>query len=181
MPTERRHDSGAVGVGVGLETNSRQMTPKHHGRPAIIRDQRTRPVNKIDHFAKSANLHPRFKSGRRLHFPVNSMVCSCAAQTAARKTVSNGRQLTVPRRRKLQTRRELSSTTARGRGVESLRLGPRRPWMDAVTARSRSRTGRTGGPQYFACVRAQTPIRRRARRSVCRSADRRARPASRLG
>ena len=37
-----------------LETNSRRITPKHHGKPAIIRDQRTRPVNKIDNLAKSA-------------------------------------------------------------------------------------------------------------------------------
>jgi hypothetical protein len=36
------------------ETNSRQIAPKHHGKPAIIRDQKTRPVNKIDNFAKSA-------------------------------------------------------------------------------------------------------------------------------
>jgi hypothetical protein len=32
---------------------SRQITPKHQGRPAIIEDQRTRPVNKIDNPAKS--------------------------------------------------------------------------------------------------------------------------------
>ena len=27
------------------------MTPKHHGKPTIIQDQRTRPVNKIDNLA----------------------------------------------------------------------------------------------------------------------------------
>jgi hypothetical protein len=37
-----------------VETDSRQLTPKHHGKPAIIQDQRTRPVNKIDDLAKSA-------------------------------------------------------------------------------------------------------------------------------
>ena len=37
-----------------IETNSRQITPKHDGKPAIIRDQRTRPVNKIDNLTKSA-------------------------------------------------------------------------------------------------------------------------------
>jgi len=37
-----------------VETDSRQVTPKHQGKPGIIRDQRTRPVNKIDNLAKSA-------------------------------------------------------------------------------------------------------------------------------
>ena len=36
------------------ETNSRQLTPKHQGKPAIIRDQRTRPVNNIHNLTKSA-------------------------------------------------------------------------------------------------------------------------------
>jgi hypothetical protein len=43
-----------LGSGLELETNSRQLTPKHDGKPAIIRDQRTRPVNKIDNPAESA-------------------------------------------------------------------------------------------------------------------------------
>ena len=37
-----------------VETDSRQSTPKHQGKPGIIRGQRTRPVNKIDNFTKSA-------------------------------------------------------------------------------------------------------------------------------
>jgi hypothetical protein len=37
-----------------FETDSRQITPKHQGTPAIIPDQRTRPANKIDNLAKSA-------------------------------------------------------------------------------------------------------------------------------
>jgi hypothetical protein len=36
------------------ETDSRQITPKHQGKPAIIRDQRTRPVNNIHNLTKSA-------------------------------------------------------------------------------------------------------------------------------
>jgi hypothetical protein len=39
---------------MGFETNARQLTPKHGGRLATIRDQRTRPLNNIDNFAKSA-------------------------------------------------------------------------------------------------------------------------------
>jgi len=38
----------------GVETDSRQLTPKHDGRPAIIRDQRTRPANNIDNCSESA-------------------------------------------------------------------------------------------------------------------------------
>ena len=38
----------------GSATDSRQITPKHQGKPTIIRDQRTRPVNKIDNLTKSA-------------------------------------------------------------------------------------------------------------------------------
>jgi hypothetical protein len=37
-----------------VETNSRQLTPKHQGKAAIIRDQRTRPVNTIHNLPKSA-------------------------------------------------------------------------------------------------------------------------------
>ena len=37
-----------------FETDSRPIAPEHHGKPAIIRDQRTRPVSKIDNIAKSA-------------------------------------------------------------------------------------------------------------------------------
>jgi hypothetical protein len=52
LEAARQVDGGSATV--ELETNSRQITPKHHGKPAIIRDQRTRPVNKIDNFTKSA-------------------------------------------------------------------------------------------------------------------------------
>ena len=44
-----------------FETDARQLTPKHHGKPTILRDQRTRPVNKIDNPAILQNLHPQFK------------------------------------------------------------------------------------------------------------------------
>jgi hypothetical protein len=47
-----------------FETDSRQITPKHHAKPAIIRDQRTRSVNKTDNLTKSAKPPPPFKSGR---------------------------------------------------------------------------------------------------------------------
>jgi hypothetical protein len=59
LPPDSEHSTGVDGLaqlsaGRQAKTNSRQITPKHHGKPAIIRDQRTRPVNKIDNLAKSA-------------------------------------------------------------------------------------------------------------------------------
>src|SRR5688572_893602 len=51
LERERRNQSVAESA---LKTDSRQIATKHHGKRAIIRDQRTRPVSKIDNLAKSA-------------------------------------------------------------------------------------------------------------------------------
>jgi hypothetical protein len=44
----------AAGTCARFETESSQIAPEHHGKRAIIRDQRTRPVSKIDNLTKSA-------------------------------------------------------------------------------------------------------------------------------
>jgi hypothetical protein len=56
----------------GLRSNFGATTPKHHRKPAIIRDQKTKPGIIIDNLVRSANLHPRFKSGRRLQSQAQS-------------------------------------------------------------------------------------------------------------
>jgi hypothetical protein len=67
-----------------VETVSRQITPKHQGRPAIIRDQRTRPVNNIHTLTKSAK--PPSPVQIRAAPPVlKKDACFVATQSRARK------------------------------------------------------------------------------------------------
>jgi hypothetical protein len=79
-PTRGRPAEG----GGEVETDSRQITPKHHGEPAIIRGQRTRPVNKIHNPAKSAKPPSPVQIRAALQFScLNFIVCSSRAQSRA--------------------------------------------------------------------------------------------------
>ena len=55
-----------------LQSNFSPRTPKLHRTPTGTRDQRARRFNNLENPAKSATLHLRFTSGRRLHFPQKS-------------------------------------------------------------------------------------------------------------
>ena len=58
----RSRVSGERELSGGIETVSRQVMPKHQGRPAVIRDQGTKPANEIDNLTKSAKPPPPFGS-----------------------------------------------------------------------------------------------------------------------
>jgi hypothetical protein len=57
-----------------FERNPRRIAPKHYGKPAIIRDQRTRPVNNIYNPTKSAK--PQSPVQVRTAPPITSLMNS---------------------------------------------------------------------------------------------------------
>jgi hypothetical protein len=66
------HASTALDETHNLGPNLGPVTPEHQEKPAGIRYQKTKPAYTIDNLTKSANLHPRFKSGRRLQSQAQS-------------------------------------------------------------------------------------------------------------
>jgi hypothetical protein len=80
-----------------FKTDSRQITPKHYGIPAIMRDQRTRPANKINNRAKSAKPPSpvQIRAAPPNLLGSNSIICVPMAQTDAAQMDANGLQVAL--------------------------------------------------------------------------------------
>ncbi len=71
LPATSRKLSAVRSVGK-VETDSRPLPPKRQVKPWPCSDQKARKTTNMTWFTKLQNLHPRFKSGRRLQIPFKS-------------------------------------------------------------------------------------------------------------
>ena len=126
-PLARSQRAGAIGsrttsrsssAAIELETNSRQITPKHHGKPTIIRDQRTRPVNKIDNFDEICKTSiPGSNPGGASNFPQqNRSFASCTRKRTPRNWTTVDYKTSDPH--SSRCRKPLVQSRMRVRGVE---------------------------------------------------------------
>jgi hypothetical protein len=153
--TPRTVPGQSLGSGVGTRDEFETASAQHQGKPAIIRDQRTRPVNKIDNFAKSAKPpSPVQIRAAPPFFRANSMVCAAPAQSGR----ANCLELCSGRRaRPLQVADMADgwrSDDLEGRGLQDLRLRPLRPASNTNRGRPLpSDSLRTDRPVPFAATR----------------------------